>query len=287
MPEGTQQDAQADVQQHTQEHGHEHAGADIRAEGLSFSYDGQTQVLSEIDLSFAAGRITAIIGANGSGKSTLLHAVARLLKPQHGGVLLDSEWVHEMSPRAAARRIGILLQDPDAMEDLTVYDVVSQGRYPHRRFLRGLLPEDYEKIDEAIAEVQLGELTERPLSTLSGGQRQRVWIAMLLAQDSEYLLLDEPTTFLDLAHQMETLDIVSRLNREKGKTVVMVLHDINQALSYADHLVVMKHGRIHRTGPPGEIVDSQLIHEAFGVPCRILGHPESNAKLCVPLQRAM
>jgi len=170
------------------------------------------------------------------------------------------------------------------MDDLTVYDVVVQGRYPYRRFLKGLLPEDQSAVHAALRRVQLLDLSSRKLHTLSGGQKQRVWIALLLAQDSDYLLLDEPTTFLDLAHQIETLDIVSRLNRERGKTVVMVLHDINQAIMYADHLVVMKEGHILRTGTPEEIVDSHLIQEAFGVSCQVVCHPQGGCKYCVPLR---
>lgn len=254
----------------------------LEARRLSLAYD-RTPVVQELDLELPQRRITALIGANGSGKSTLLRGLGRLLKPRGGGVYLDGQAISSLPTRAVARRMGILPQGPTAPEGLTVRELVAQGRYPHQSLFQQWTEADESAAESALAITGLSELADRPLDTLSGGQRQRGWIAMVLAQQTELLLLDEPTTFLDLAHQIEVLDLVAHLNEAEGRTVVLVLHDINQACRYAHHLVALRNGAVVAEGDPARIVTASLIREVFGIDCHVMPDPVTGSPLCVPL----
>ncbi len=258
--------------------------SNLKTQHLTLAYDDHT-VIRALDLTIPTGKITVLIGANGSGKSTLLRGMARLLKPQGGGVYLNGKDIQALPTKQIARQLGILPQGPSAPEGLTVRELVMQGRYPYRGLLRQWSAEDEYITAQALAITSMSDLAERPLDTLSGGQRQRAWIAMALAQDTDILLLDEPTTFLDLAHQVDVLDLLHRLNLD-GRTIVLVLHDLNQACRYADHLVALKNGRIYAQGCPAQIVTVDLVNEVFGLQCQIIADPVTGTPLCVPLSRA-
>jgi iron complex transport system ATP-binding protein len=253
----------------------------LRAERLTLAYD-RLEVVRELDLAIPRGRITAVVGANGSGKSTLLRALARLMSPAAGAVLLDGRSIAELPTKAVAKRLGLLPQSPVAPEGLSVEDLVARGRYPHQGLFRQWSAADEEAVDAALAATGTGGIRERPLDELSGGQRQRAWIAMTLAQRTEILLLDEPTTFLDLAHQVEVLDLLADLVADLGRTVVMVLHDLNQACRYADHLVALRDGRIHAAGAPAAVVDAELVQHVFGLDAQVIEDPVSGTPLCLP-----
>ncbi len=256
----------------------------LRAEELTLAYD-ERRVVCDLDLVVPRGRISAVVGANGCGKSTLLRALARLMRPREGRVLLDGRAIVELATKEVAKRLGILPQSPAAPDGLAVEDLVARGRYPHQTLFRHWSPEDEFAVEAALAATQTTELRGRPLDELSGGQRQRAWIAMTLAQQTEILLLDEPTTFLDLAHQIEVLDLLSALVAEHGRTVVMVLHEVNQACRYADHLFAMRDGRIHAAGAPDEVVDAALVQDVFGVAARVIEDPVTGTPLCLPAGR--
>lgn len=243
---------------------------------------GESVVADDIGIVIPDGVFTAIIGPNGCGKSTLLRALSRLLKPAKGHVLLDGRDIHAQSARHVARQLGLLPQSAIAPPGITVQDLVARGRHPHARFLRQWSTEDARTVAAAMAATDLGDLAQRPLESLSGGQRQRAWIAMALAQDTSLLLLDEPTTFLDLAHQIDLMELLSSLNRLQGRTLVAVLHDLNQACRYASHLIAMKEGRIMAEGPPSEIVDAKLVEAVFGVPALVIEDPVSATPLVIP-----
>ncbi|MFU8851414.1 ABC transporter ATP-binding protein [Micromonospora sp. SL1-18] len=248
---------------------------------LVVGYDGRT-VLDGLDLDLPADAFTVIVGPNACGKSTLLRALARLLTPRRGSVLLDGAAIRELPTREVARRLGVLPQSPLVPEGITVADLVGRGRQPYQRWWRQWSTEDGRAVERAMALADVAGLADRPVDTLSGGQRQRVWIAMTLAQDTEALLLDEPTTFLDLAHQVEVLDLLHRLRVERGRTVVAVLHDLNQAARYADHLVAMRAGAVVAAGPPREILTADLVREVFGLDCVVVPCPVTGAPLVVP-----
>lgn len=254
---------------------------DLQAAGVTLGY-GDHAVVRDLDLAIPAGGITAIVGANGCGKSTLLRALGRLLRPQGGRVLLDGRELHRLPGRDVARRLGILPQSPVAPEGLTVEDLVGRGRHPHQGLLRQWSADDERAVAAALAATGTADLAGRPVDELSGGQRQRAWIAMALAQETDILLLDEPTTFLDLAHQVEVLDLLADLVSGHGRTVVMVLHDLNQACRYADHLVAVHAGRVHAAGPPSDVVDAALVEHVFGLRARIVPDPVTGTPLCVP-----
>jgi iron complex transport system ATP-binding protein len=256
----------------------------LRTERLTLAYDGDP-VVRELDLELLAGRITAIVGANACGKSTLLRGLARLLKPREGAVLLDGEAIARMPTRAVARRIGLLPQTSSAPQGLTVEDLVARGRYPHQRYLRQWSAEDRERVQWALRATGVDGLRDTPLDELSGGQRQRAWISMALAQDTDILLLDEPTTYLDLAHQVEVLDLLAELNERDGRTIVLVLHDLNEACRYAHRLVAMAGGAIHTQGPPEEVVDAEMVSAVYGVKAEVMAHPVAGTPLCLPLGR--
>jgi iron complex transport system ATP-binding protein len=255
---------------------------DLRAEGLSLAYHGGPVVVSELDVEIPPGQITSIVGANGCGKSTLLRGLARLLSPQGGTVLLDGESIHSQKTKEVAKKVGLLPQGPVVPDGLVVEDLVARGRYPHQSLLKQWSRADEEAVEYALEVTQTVELRERPVDELSGGQRQRVWIALALAQQTPILLLDEPTTFLDMAHQLEVLNLLARLNETENRTVVLVLHDINQAARYSHHIIAMRNGHIVKRGTPADVVNEDTIAEVFGVSCVIIDDPISGTPLCVP-----
>ncbi|AJP03159.1 ABC transporter [Streptomyces cyaneogriseus subsp. noncyanogenus] len=253
----------------------------LAARALTLGYDDRT-VVRDLDLDIPDGEVTVIVGPNACGKSTTLRALGRLLRPQGGAVLLDGRALAELPTRQIARRIGLLPQTPVAPEAITVADLVARGRQPHQRWWRQWSDEDERAVTEAMERTDVAALAGRPVDELSGGQRQRVWIAMALAQETDLLLLDEPTTYLDIAHQVEVLDLVRELNHDKGRTVVTVLHDLNQAARYAGHLVAMKEGRIAAQGPPADVVTADLVREVFGLDCVVVPDPVTGGPLVVP-----
>ncbi len=237
----------------------------MHVENLTLAYGADEPVVSGLSLEVPQGRMTAIVGPNGSGKSTLLRGMSRLLKPQSGRVLLDGKDIHHLPARELARQLGVLPQGPVTPEGITAAELVSRGRHPHRGMFARLTSEDQHAIDEALAAVELAELRDRPVDQLSGGQRQRVWIAMVLAQGTQHLLLDEPTTYLDLAHAVDVMNVVHAAAHTSGRTVVTVLHDLTLAAQYADNLVVMGGGEIAAQGRPVEVLSEELLAEVFGL----------------------
>ncbi|WKU46423.1 ABC transporter ATP-binding protein [Streptomyces sp. VNUA116] len=256
-------------------------GSRLAARDLTLAYEDRT-VVEGLDLAVPDGEVTIVIGPNACGKSTLLRALGRLLKPARGTVLLDGEDLARIPTRTIAKSLGLLPQTPVAPEAITVADLVARGRQPHQRWWQQWSEDDERAVADAMARTDTTALAERAVDELSGGQRQRVWIAMALAQQTDLLLLDEPTTYLDIAHQVEVLDLVRRLNRERGRTVVAVLHDLNQAARYADHLVAMKAGRIVAQGRPAEIVTADLVREVFGLQSVVVPDPVTGSPLVVP-----
>jgi iron complex transport system ATP-binding protein len=256
----------------------------LTARSLTAGY-GARAVLNGFDLTIAAGRITAIVGANACGKSTLLRVMSRLLVPMRGKVLLDGKSVHRMPPRDLARDMGLLPQSPLAPEGITVLDLVSRGRHPHQGMFSRWSTADDTVVAEALTATGLADLADREVDELSGGQRQRVWIAMALAQQTGILLLDEPTTYLDIAHQIEVLDLLHDLNRARGTTIVMVLHDLNLAARYADILAAMIDGRLHSAGTPEEVLTEAMVAQVFGLTCKVITDPTSDKPMMLPLGR--
>ena len=251
---------------------------------LSAGY-GDTLILEDLSLSVPPGKITTIVGANACGKSTLLRTMSRLISPVRGHVLLDGKSVHRTPSRELARALGLLPQSPIAPEGITVADLVSRGRYPHQGMFSRWSRQDDEAVASALDATRTADLAERPVDELSGGQRQRVWIAMALAQQTEILLLDEPTTFLDISHQVEVLDLLTDLNQARGTTIVMVLHDLNLAARYADHLVAMVDGRLHVSGRPEEVLTEDTVREVFGLDSRVITDPTSGRPIMLPIGR--
>jgi iron complex transport system ATP-binding protein len=252
----------------------------LAARALSLGY-GAHEVVHGLDLEVPAGRITAIVGPNACGKSTLLRGLARLLPPRSGSVTLDGTALESMRTIDVARVLGLLPQTPVAPDGISVGDLVGRGRYPHQGWFRRWNAGDDRAVADALERTDTADLVDRKLSELSGGQRQRVWVAMVLAQETDLLLLDEPTTFLDINHQIELLDLLTDLNRNAGTTIVLVLHDLNLAFRYADHVVVMKAGTIAAEGAPGDVIDAALITDVFGLPCEIVTDPVSGTPTAV------
>ncbi|KKX33291.1 ABC transporter ATP-binding protein [Rhizobium sp. LC145] len=256
----------------------------LTASQLSAGY-GDTVILEGLDLEVPPGRITTIVGANACGKSTLLRAMSRLLSPRQGHVLLDGKSIHRMPPRQLARTLGLLPQSPIAPEGIIVADLVSRGRHPHHGVLSRWTRGDDEAVAAALEATKTAALASRPVDELSGGQRQRVWIAMALAQRTDLLLLDEPTTFLDISHQIEVLDLLTDLNQTRGTTIVMVLHDLNLAARYADYLVAMAGGRLHVCGKPEDVLTEENVRHVFGLESRIIADPLSGRPIMLPIGR--
>ncbi|GAA1096378.1 MULTISPECIES: ABC transporter ATP-binding protein [Streptomyces violaceusniger group] len=253
----------------------------LTARELTLAYEDRT-VVDGLDLEVPDGEVTVIVGPNACGKSTLLRALGRLLRPRGGAVLLDGTDLARIPTKRIAQSVGLLPQTPVAPEAITVADLVSRGRQPHQRWWQQWSEEDERAVTDAMERTDVTALADRPVDELSGGQRQRVWIAMALAQETDLLLLDEPTTYLDISHQVEVLDLVRQLNHERGRTVVAVLHDLNQAARYADHLIAMKGGSIVARGRPGDIVTAELVHEVFGLGSVVVPDPVTGSPLVVP-----
>ncbi len=256
----------------------------LHADGVTLGYDDRV-ISTDLDVTIPDGSFTVIVGPNACGKSTLLRALSRLLKPSQGQVVLDGRTISSIPAKEVARRLGLLPQTSIAPEGITVADLVARGRYPHQKLLRQWSREDEAAVVEAMAATGVTELSGRLVDELSGGQRQRVWVAMVLAQETPILLLDEPTTFLDIAHQVELLELCTDLNRDRGNTLVAVLHDLNHACRYATHLIAMKDGAVVAEGAPGDVVTAALVEEVFGLPCRIIDDPVTGTPLVVPEAR--
>ena len=257
----------------------------LTGSNLALHYD-EVVVSTDLSIEVPDGRVSVLIGPNGSGKSTLLRALARLLKPKGGGVVLDGKQIQDYSTKEVARRLAILPQTLIAPEAITVEELVAYGRFPQRRSIAGLRDEDREAIHWAMEVTNTIEVRDRPVDQLSGGQRQRAWIALVLAQGTDLILLDEPTTFLDIAYQLEVLELLKHLNEEAGKTVVMVLHDINMACEYAHRLFALREGKMVAEGDPQEVLTAELIRMVFGIDAHILNHPTSGSPMCIPIPTA-
>jgi iron complex transport system ATP-binding protein len=256
----------------------------LAAESLSLAYDDRV-VVRDLDLQLTDGSFTAIVGPNGCGKSTLLRALGRLLRPAAGQVLLDGRAIARTPTREVARVLGLLPQTPVAPEGLTVGDLVARGRHPHQSWLRQWSRDDEAAVAEALTWTDMADLADRPVDELSGGQRQRAWISMALAQGTDLLLLDEPTTYLDLSHQIDVLELVARLHAERGRTVVVVLHDLNLAARYAQRLVAMDDGALVASGTPEEVLTEQLLADVFDLEARIVPDPVAGTPMVVPVRR--
>lgn len=256
----------------------------LAAERVRLAYD-ENVVVHDLDLELTDGSFTAIVGPNGCGKSTLLRALGRLLRPTGGQVLLDGRAIARTPTREVAKVLGLLPQTPIAPEGLTVADLVARGRHPHQSWVRQWSRDDEAVVAEALEWTDMAELATRPVDALSGGQRQRAWISMALAQGTDLLLLDEPTTYLDLAHQIDVLELVSRLHAERGRTVAVVLHDLNLAARYAQRLVAMKDGVLVASGTPAEVLTEQLLADVFDLEARIVPDPVTGTPMVVPVRR--
>ncbi len=256
----------------------------LRGSAMTLAYERRT-ISRELTVEIPDRSFTVVIGPNACGKSTLLRALSRLLQPSAGAVLLDGADIHRRPAREIAKTLGLLPQSSIAPDGIGVAELVSRGRYPHQGLLRQWSREDEAVVAESMAATGVTDLADRPVAELSGGQRQRVWLAMALAQQTPLLLLDEPTTYLDIAHQIEILDLCARLHEEEGRTLVAVLHDLNQAARYATHLIAMRDGQVVATGPPQTVVTAALVEEVFGLPCRVIDDPETGTPLVVPAAR--
>jgi iron complex transport system ATP-binding protein len=256
----------------------------LAGEGLTLAYD-RVEVARDLSVAIPSGQVTCIVGANACGKSTLLRALARLLRPAAGAVLLDGENIHRLSTKEVATRLGLLPQSPISPEGITVADLVGRGRYPHQTWFRQWSAQDEAIVTEAMEVTGTLDLAGRSVDELSGGQRQRVWIAMALAQGTDLMLLDEPTTFLDLAHQVEVLDLLVDLNQAEQRTIVLVLHDLNQAARYSHHLIAMSDGGIVAQGRPSEVITAPLVEQVFGLRCQVIVDPVAGTPLVVPVGR--
>lgn len=257
----------------------------LLADQITLSYGGASDVLAGFSLNIPDGKVTSIIGPNGCGKSTLLRALARMMAPRDGAVILDGEQIHQLSTKEVARRLCLLSQQPTAPEAMTVEDLAYRGRYPHQSLLQAPSGKDHAAVERALELAGMTTLRHRPVDELSGGQRQRAWIAMALAQETDLLLFDEPTTYLDIAHQQEVLALVHRLNREEGRTVVMVLHDINNAAMVSDHIVALRDGKIVSEGAPEDVLNPVLLEQVFDVSCDVVTCRRANMPFSVPRSR--
>ncbi|GAA0401512.1 ABC transporter ATP-binding protein [Paenibacillus motobuensis] len=255
----------------------------LKTSHLDIAYEDRL-IVQDLNISIPAGEITALVGANGSGKSTILKTMARILQPKSGTVLLDGKSIHKQSTREVAKQLAILPQNPTAPEGLTVRELVSYGRFPHQKGFGGLKAEDRRVIDWALEATKMSEFSDRGLEQLSGGQRQRAWIAMALAQETDILFLDEPTTFLDMAHQLEVMQLLEQLNHDLGRTIIMVVHDLNHAARYSQYMIAIKQGQAISSGTPEEVVTTGVLREVFGIEADIVTDPRSGVPLCLPYE---
>jgi len=258
--------------------------ARLRGDSLTLGY-GKKVVADNLSVAIPDGHFTAIIGPNGCGKSTLLRTLSRLMTPTQGHVYLDGEQIQRFNSKEVARRIGLLAQNATTPGDITVQELVSRGRYPHQPLFTRWRQEDDRAVQRAMQATGVADLALQSVDTLSGGQRQRAWIAMVLAQETAIMLLDEPTTWLDISYQIDVLELLSELNREQGYTLAAVLHDLNQACRYATHLIALRDGKIVAQGAPKEIVTAELIEAVYGLRCMIIEDPVAHTPLVVPLGR--
>lgn len=250
-------------------------------QNLSLAYQ-DALIVDDLNLAIPSGKVTALVGANGSGKSTILKALARILKPRYGAAYLDGKAVHSVPNRQVAKKLAILPQNPVAPEGLLVRELVSYGRFPHQQGFSGLQKDDQAIIDWALSITGMTVFAERPVGSLSGGQRQRAWIAMALAQDTSILLLDEPTTFLDMAHQLEVLQLLQRLNAREGRTIIMVVHDLNHASRFAQHLVAIAEGKVVAEGSPREVMTPEMLRRVFAIDADVIADPRTGTPMCIP-----
>ncbi|RRJ66179.1 ABC transporter ATP-binding protein [Paenibacillus oralis] len=253
----------------------------LKTEALALSY-GEEMIIDELSLNIPPGKITVFVGSNGCGKSTLLRAVSRLLKPKAGAVLLDGKNIAKLATKEVAKKLAILPQGPAAPEGLTVLQLVKQGRYPHQSWLSQWSPEDERMVKRALEDTGLSALADRTVDSLSGGQRQRAWIAMTLAQGTDALLLDEPTTYLDMAHQVEILDLLFELNEKERRTIVMVLHDLNLACRYAHHIVALHGKTVYAQGKPEDVMTAETVEAVFGMRCTVSRDPVFGTPQFIP-----
>jgi iron complex transport system ATP-binding protein len=253
----------------------------LQTESLTLSY-GDSLIIEELDLAVPKGEITVFIGSNGCGKSTLLRSLARLLKPRSGSILIEGEMVSKLPTKEIAKQLAILPQGPVAPEGLTVLQLVKQGRYPYQKWYRQWSEEDEQIVHEALRATGMEDLSDRLVDSLSGGQRQRAWIAMTLAQDTDIILLDEPTTYLDMTHQIEILDLLFELNEREQRTIVMVLHDLNLACRYAHHVVAIKNKTVYAQGRPEQVISRELVKDVFNLDCQVTVDPLFGTPLCIP-----
>ena len=257
----------------------------LETKSVTLAYE-QNVIAKNLSVEIPNGKFTVIVGPNGCGKSTLLRSLSRLLLPQSGEILLNGENIHSQSTREVAKKLGLLPQSAIAPNGIKVIDLVSRGRFPHQKWFQTWSEADQKAVELAMQATGVMDFSQHNVDQLSGGQRQRVWVAMALAQETSLLLLDEPTTYLDIAHQIELMDLFQDLNRIQGHTLVAVLHDLNHACRYADHLIMIKAGEVIATGSPNEIVTEALIKQVFGLSCLILPDPISNTPLIIPRGRA-
>src|SRR5690625_1066229 len=253
----------------------------LMAKDLTLGY-GEEVIIDQLDITIPKGEITVLIGGNGCGKSTLLRSLARLLKPKQGSVVLNGEDIAKAPTKEVAKQLAILPQSPVSPEGLTVEELVKQGRHPYKTLLKRWSDEDNKVVREALEATNMMDLKDREVDSLSGGQRQRAWIAMTLAQGTETILLDEPTTYLDMTHQIEILDLLFELNEKRKSTIVMVLHDLNLACRYAHHIVAIKDKKIYAQGKPEEIINCKLVHDVFQMKCDVLYDPMFGTPMCIP-----
>lgn len=253
----------------------------LETRSLTLAY-GTEPIIHDLSLAIPQGKITVFVGSNGCGKSTLLRSMARLLKPQQGSILLDGKGIMESPTKEVAKKLAILPQGPIAPEGLTVHQLVKQGRYPYQNWLQQWSKEDEQMVNKALEATNMTAFAERPVDALSGGQRQRAWIAMTLAQGTDVILLDEPTTYLDLSHQIDILDLLFELNEKEQRTIVMVLHDLNLAARYAHHMVAIRNKTVYTQGRPEDILTSGMVREVFGMECEIAEDPLFGTPICIP-----
>lgn len=256
----------------------------LKAENLSAGYENKV-IISDINIGIPQNQISVILGANGCGKSTLLKTFARLIRPYSGQIILDGKQLSAIPSKKAAQIMGMLPQSPLVPEGIKVTDLIMRGRFPYRKPLRGMTAQDFKAVEEAMDFMRITELADQSVDELSGGQRQRVWIALALAQQTDILFLDEPTTFLDIAYQVEILDLLTDLNKKRKTTIVMVLHDINLSARYADYIFAMKKGNLEAMGTPGEIITPELIKAVYGLECMVMEDPLSKTPLIIPKGR--